>query len=40
MAIATAKHLNPKQGFELAKESLESGKGLNALETLITLSKN
>ncbi|NER18425.1 anthranilate phosphoribosyltransferase [Spongiivirga citrea] len=40
MAIATAKQLEPKQGFELAKVSLLSGKGLEALNTLQELSKN
>ncbi len=40
MAIATTKGLTPKEGFELAKESLVSGKGLNALNTLLDLSKN
>ena len=38
MAIATVKGLGPKEGFELAKESLLSGKGLNALKTLQELS--
>ncbi len=38
VAIATAKDLTPKQGFELAKESLLSGKGLQALKTLQKLS--
>lgn len=39
LAIATTKQIDHKQGFELAKESLLSGKGLNALQTLIELSK-
>ncbi len=39
MAIATAKQLQPKEGFELAKESLLGGKGLKALNTLQELSK-
>lgn len=39
MAIATVKSLSPKEGFELAKESLLSGKGLNALNKLQELSK-
>ncbi|MFP2997696.1 anthranilate phosphoribosyltransferase [Spongiivirga sp. MCCC 1A20706] len=39
MAIATAQQLEPKEGFELAKESLLSGKGLNALHKLQELSK-
>jgi anthranilate phosphoribosyltransferase len=39
MAIATVKNLTPKAGFELAKESLLSGKGLMALEKLQALSK-
>lgn len=38
MAIATVKKLTPIQGFELAKESLLSGKGLNALKKLKDLS--
>lgn len=38
MAIATVKNLQPKQGFELAKESLLSGKGLKALKKLMELS--
>lgn len=38
MAIATVKHLTPIQGFELAKESLLSGKALNALNKLKYLS--
>tara|TARA_R110002073_G_scaffold57778_4_gene146667 strand:+ start:74821 stop:75813 length:993 start_codon:yes stop_codon:yes gene_type:complete len=39
MAIATVHKLAPKEGFELAKESLLSGKGLAALEKLHALSK-
>ena len=39
MAIATVKTLSPKEGFELAKESLLSGKGLEALKKLQELSK-
>lgn len=39
LAIATAKHISHKQGFELAKESLLSGKAKTSLETLIALSK-
>ncbi len=38
MAIATVKKLTPIQGFELAKESLLSGKGLKALKKLKDLS--
>jgi anthranilate phosphoribosyltransferase len=38
VAIATVKNLNPKEGFELAKESLLSGKGLKALKKLQELS--
>ncbi|NAS29645.1 anthranilate phosphoribosyltransferase [Flavobacteriaceae bacterium R38] len=40
MAIATVKGLTPKEGFENAKESLLSGKGLEALKKLQELSKN
>lgn len=39
MAIATVKDLSPKSGFELARESLLSGKARNALTTLQELSK-
>ena len=39
MAIATVNNLSIKQGFELAKESLLSGKGLIALNKLKELSK-
>ena len=38
LAIATSKQIEHKKGFELAKESLMSGKGLNALQTLQELS--
>ncbi len=40
MAIATAKNLEPIEGFNFAKESLMSGKGLKALKTLQQLSSN
>ena len=40
MAIATVDGLSPKQGFEKARESLMSGKGLRALKKLQELSKN
>lgn len=40
IAIATVKGLSPREGFEQAKESLLSGKGLMALKTLQKLSKN
>jgi anthranilate phosphoribosyltransferase len=39
MAIATAKNLSPIEGFELAKESLESGKALKVFKTLQQLSQ-
>lgn len=39
MAISTVIKCSPKEGFELAKESLLSGKGLTALKTLQELSK-
>jgi anthranilate phosphoribosyltransferase len=39
MAIATVTKCTPLEGFELAKESLFSGKGLAALKTLQELSK-
>ncbi|GAA4277691.1 anthranilate phosphoribosyltransferase [Aquimarina mytili] len=39
MAIATVEGLQPKQGFEKAKESLLSGKGLEALKKVQELSK-
>ena len=38
MAIATALNLSPIEGFEKAKESLQSGKALHALTTLQKLS--
>lgn len=38
IAIATAKERSPKEGFEIAMESLKSGKGLKALRTLQELS--
>jgi anthranilate phosphoribosyltransferase len=38
IAIATVKGILPKEGFELAKESLLSGKGLTALKKLQALS--
>ena len=38
MAIATVKGLKPKEGFEIAKESLISGKAKIKLEKLIELS--
>ncbi len=40
VAIATVEQLSPKEGFEKAKESLLSGKGLVALKKLQELSKN
>ena len=40
MAIATVKKLQPKEGLELARESLLSGKGLEVLQKLQALSKN
>ncbi|NHF60737.1 anthranilate phosphoribosyltransferase [Flavobacteriaceae bacterium TP-CH-4] len=39
IAIATVKNLGPKEGFEKAKESLLSGKGLDALKKLQQLSR-
>ncbi|WP_418263241.1 anthranilate phosphoribosyltransferase [Flavobacterium faecale] len=39
MAIATVTNCNPLEGFEKAKESLLSGKGLNALLKLQELSR-
>lgn len=39
LAIATAKQISHKEGFELAKESLLSGKAKTALDQLIELSK-
>jgi anthranilate phosphoribosyltransferase len=38
IAIATVKEISPKEGFEIAMESLKSGKGLKALRTLQDLS--
>ncbi len=38
MAIANVKNLSPLEGFQLAKESLLSKNGLNALQKLQTLS--
>ena len=40
IAIATVEKLSPKEGFEKAKESLLSGKGMEALKKLQELSKN
>jgi len=40
IAIATVEGLQPKEGFEKAKESLLSGKGLEALKKVQELSKN
>ena len=39
LAIATAKQISHKEGFKLAKESLESGKAKQSLDKLIELSK-
>ncbi len=39
LAIATANQISHKEGFELAKESLFSGKAKESLEKLIELSK-
>ena len=39
LAIATAKQISHLEGFELAKESLESGRAKISLERLIELSK-
>ncbi|APY00984.1 anthranilate phosphoribosyltransferase [Lacinutrix venerupis] len=39
LAIATVKNISHQEGFELAKESLESGKAKASLERLIQLSK-
>ncbi len=38
VAIATVKQCSPRQGFEIAMESLMGGKGLNALKKLQELS--
>ncbi|MAQ75252.1 MAG: anthranilate phosphoribosyltransferase [Aquimarina sp.] len=40
MAIATVEQITPIQGFEKAKESLLSGKGLAALNKVLELSRN
>ena len=40
MAIATARDLSPQEGFDLAKESLLSGKGYTAFEKLKQISNN
>ena len=40
VAISTAKGISPKEGFDKAKESLLSGKGLEALKKLQELSRN
>lgn len=40
MAIATATGCNPKEGFESAMDSLQSGKALNVLKELQKLSQN
>lgn len=40
LAIATVKGISHRKGFELAKESLQSGKAKKSLETLIQLSKS
>lgn len=39
LAIATVNNISHKDGFELAKQSLESGKAKQSLEKLIELSK-
>lgn len=39
LAIATSKQISHKEGFELAKESLFSGKAKSSLDKLIALSK-
>lgn len=39
LAIATSKQINHKEGFELAKESLLSGRAKKSLDKLIELSK-
>ncbi|MGB5377482.1 anthranilate phosphoribosyltransferase [Muriicola sp.] len=39
IAIATAKELSPREGFEIAMESLKSQKGLKAFRTLQELSR-
>jgi len=40
MAIATVNQIEPKEGYEIAKESLLSGKAKDCLISLIELSKN
>ncbi|TNJ44534.1 anthranilate phosphoribosyltransferase [Tamlana fucoidanivorans] len=40
LAIATAKQISHQEGFELAKESLFSGRAKESLNTLIELSKS
>lgn len=39
LAVATTKQINHKEGFELAKESLFSGKAKASLDKLVALSK-
>ena len=39
LAIATSKQISHKDGFELAKESLLSGKAKQSLDKLIELSR-
>ncbi|MEM9679388.1 MAG: anthranilate phosphoribosyltransferase [Bacteroidota bacterium] len=39
LAIATTKQISHKEGFEIAKESLLSGKAKQSLETIIALSQ-
>jgi len=39
MAIATARQISVKEGFETARESINSGKALKTLEKLQELSK-
>ncbi len=39
VAIATAKDISPKEGFDIARESLLNGNGLQALKKLQELSK-
>ena len=40
LAIATVEQVSHQEGFEMAKESLKSGKAKSSLEKLITLSNN
>ena len=40
MAISTVENLSPKEGYEKAKESLNSGKAKGAFEKLVEISKN